>query len=139
LKRKNRECAACLKYSVRIFLNKYIKCNVCRLAVRYDINICVIRRLKFKLHIYLRTNETLIRIPYMYLTTGGKIESIKRQFEIRICLTVGLCTVASYVRANPFPAPSTYSSASLIVNSCTDMVKWVKWLHVYIHLTGWIL
>ena len=43
---KNGECAACLKYSVGILLNKYIKCNIWRLAVRYDIYIYVIRRLK---------------------------------------------------------------------------------------------
>ena len=32
---KNRECAACLKYSVLIFVEKiYIKCNIWRVAVR---------------------------------------------------------------------------------------------------------
>jgi hypothetical protein len=32
---KNGECAACLKYSVPIFVEKtYIKCNICRVAVR---------------------------------------------------------------------------------------------------------
>jgi hypothetical protein len=30
---KNRECAACLKYSVLIFVEKYIKCNIWRVAV----------------------------------------------------------------------------------------------------------
>jgi len=35
LKRKNGECAACLKYSVLIVVEKiYIKCNICRVAVR---------------------------------------------------------------------------------------------------------
>ena len=33
---KNGECRACLKYSYLYLLNKYIKCNVWRLAVRYD-------------------------------------------------------------------------------------------------------
>jgi hypothetical protein len=32
---KNEECAACLKYSVLIFVEKkYIKCNIWRVAVR---------------------------------------------------------------------------------------------------------
>ena len=31
---KNGECAACLKYSVRIFVEKNIKCNIWRVAVR---------------------------------------------------------------------------------------------------------
>jgi hypothetical protein len=35
LKRKSRECAACLKYSVIILVEKkYIKCNIWRVAVR---------------------------------------------------------------------------------------------------------
>jgi len=34
LKRKNGECAACLKYSVIIFVEKiYVKCNIWRVAV----------------------------------------------------------------------------------------------------------
>jgi hypothetical protein len=32
---KNRECAACLKYPILIFVGKkYIKCNIWRVAVR---------------------------------------------------------------------------------------------------------
>ena len=34
--KRNGEYRACLKYSVPNLLNKYIKCNVWRLAVRYD-------------------------------------------------------------------------------------------------------
>jgi hypothetical protein len=33
-RRKKGECAACSKYSVPIFFNKYIKCNLWRLEVR---------------------------------------------------------------------------------------------------------
>jgi hypothetical protein len=33
---KRTDCVACLKYSVRIFVEKYLKCSVWRLAVRYD-------------------------------------------------------------------------------------------------------
>ena len=40
---KNGEYRACLKYSVPIFV-EYIKCNVWRLAVRYDSHIGVVKR-----------------------------------------------------------------------------------------------
>jgi len=35
-RKKNGDYAACLKYSVRISVEKNIKCSIWRLAVRYD-------------------------------------------------------------------------------------------------------
>ena len=66
---KRGECAACLKIQYVYLLNKYIKCSVWRLAVRYVIYIYNVSRLRVNSNSGKDSSSPMLKIPALWNVT----------------------------------------------------------------------